>query len=122
MDTAYVDAGGVAKLTAANAYADIGGSAIRNDMAAGDASTLASANALADGGDAPPTLKEWKAYADRRAASTLQSANARTDQNFTVWNDAFDQFQQLTDRGSFVLGASFASGESPAGAGFGFEL
>lgn len=30
--------------------------------------------------------------------------------------------KRLGDRGSFSIGASFASGESSAGAGFGFDL
>ncbi len=58
---------------------------------------LATSNAYADAGDAV-TLTASKTYTDTQAASTLQSANAYTDQKFVAWNDAFDQFQQQTDR------------------------
>lgn len=166
---------------ASNDYTDTRETAIRSDMAAADADTLASANAHADAGD-DATLTASKAYADTRTTSTLTAANAYTDQKFAAWNDRFTQMQQqidhrfaqtdrridrigamgsamtqmavnaaisnsprgrvaigvgaqggqgavsigygkrIGDRGSFSVGASFGSGESSAGAGFGFDL
>lgn len=79
-----MDAGDAATLAAANAYAD-----------AGDAATLTAANTHADAGDAA-TLTESKTYTDTKTTQTLQSANAYTDSKFAAWNDSFTQFQQQT--------------------------
>lgn len=65
----------------ANTYTDARETAIRADMGAGDADTLASS----------------KSYTDARSAQTLQSANAYTDQQFAAWNDSFAQYQQQVD-------------------------
>jgi hypothetical protein len=65
----------------ANTYTDTRETAIRADMSAGDADTLASS----------------KSYTDARSAQTLQSANAYTDQQFAAWNDSFVQYQQQVD-------------------------
>lgn len=66
----------------ANTYTDARETAIRADMSAADADTLASS----------------KSYTDARSAQTLQSANAYTDQRFAAWNDSFAQYQQQVDQ------------------------
>ncbi len=77
----------------AGASVDMGGNRVQNvaagtagtdavnldQMQAGDAATLGSANAYADAGDAR-TLRAAQGYADAGDARTLQSANQYTDQ------------------------------------------
>jgi hypothetical protein len=93
-DTALAAANNAA--TVAKDYTDTRETAVRADMAAGDATTLASANAHADAGDAA-TLAESQAYTDTSAAQTLSSANAYTDSRFAAWNDTLDQYHQQMD-------------------------
>ncbi|QNN47997.1 YadA-like family protein [Thermomonas brevis] len=78
-DTALAAAGNA--ITTANTYTDTRETAIRADMTAGDAATLASS----------------KTYTDTRSAQTLASANAYTDSKFAAWNDTFTQYQQQVD-------------------------
>ena len=78
----YADVGDAATLQSANAYADTRETAIRTDMANGDAATLTAS----------------RSYTDTKSVQTLASANAYTDNKFAVWNDAFIQYQQQVDR------------------------
>lgn len=69
-------------------------------MQAGDAATLTSAQDYADAGDAT-TLASANTYTDNTATETLTSANAYTDQRFaemTGLSDSFETFRNETDR------------------------
>jgi hypothetical protein len=72
-------------LTSANAYTDTKVTAEATARIAGDAATLASANAHADAGDVA-TLSSANAHADAGDVSTLSSANSYT--NTAVTNEA----------------------------------
>ena len=72
------DAGDATTLGAANDYTDSRETAIREDMSAGDAATLTSAQEHADAGDAT-TLDAAETHADAGDAATLATANAYTD-------------------------------------------
>lgn len=82
-----MNAGNAATLTTAQAYADAGDAATLTTAQgyadAGDAATLATAQAYADSGDAA-TLTTAQAYADTGDAATLQSANAYSDSRATA--------------------------------------
>ena len=78
-NTALAAAGNA--ITVANDYTDTRETAIRTDMAAGDAATLVSS----------------MTYTDTKSAQTLASANAYTDSKLAAWNDSFTQYQQQVD-------------------------
>ena len=85
-DQQIANASGVA-LDAANDYTDTRETAIRTDMAAGDAQTLADAKAHADAGDAT-TLQSANTYTDQKVTSAtgaaVETANAYTDSREAV--------------------------------------
>lgn len=62
----------------------------KGQMDAGDAATLASANAAA-------TLTASKTYTDTKINGAVSTANAYTDSKIAAWNDNFSQYQQTVD-------------------------
>src|SRR5690606_41299924 len=91
------EAGDATTLADANAHADAGDVATLADANAytdtSAAQTLAAANTHADAGDAQ-TLATSRSYTDQRSASTLSAANAYTDARFAAWNQDFSDFRQ----------------------------
>jgi hypothetical protein len=137
---AHADAGDASTLTASKAYADTK-----------SASTLGSANAYTDQKFAAwnDTFTQYQQQVDRRFAQTdkridqigaMGSAMTHMAVNAANGNSAKGRIaigvgtqgsqgavsigygKRLGDRGSFSLGASFSSGESSVGGGFGFDL
>jgi autotransporter adhesin len=66
-------------------------------MQAGDAATLDSAQDYADAGDAD-TLASANEYTDNTATETLTADNAYTDSRMTSWDDRFDSMRQEVDQ------------------------
>src|SRR5690606_29379944 len=137
---AHADAGDAATLTSAQAYAD-----------AGDAATLSSANAYTDQKFAAwnDSFDQFQQQTDQRFAQTdrridkigaMGAAMTQMAVNAAIGGSprgrvaigvgtqggqgavSIGYGKRIGDRGSFSVGASFASGESSAGAGFGFDL
>ncbi len=136
---------------AANTYTDTREAAIRSDMTAGDAATLASAKSYTDQRFVAwnDTFSQYQQQVDRRFAQTdqridrvgaMSTAMTQMAVNAAMSNSPRGRIaigvgaqggqgavsigygRRLGDRGSFSLGASFAHGESSVGGGFGIDL
>ncbi|MDQ2703196.1 MAG: YadA-like family protein [Pseudomonadota bacterium] len=78
-DTALATAG--AAVDTANDYTDTREAAVRDDMAAADAETLATS----------------RTYADTRSSAAVNTANAYTDSRMAAWNETLDLYRQEVD-------------------------
>ena len=148
-DTALTAAGNA--VTTANTYTDTREAAIRTDMSAGDAATLASSKAYTDQRFAAwnDTFTQYQHQVDARFAQTdtrinrigaMGTAMTQMAVNAAIGASPRGRLavgvgtqggqgaisigygRRVGSTGSFSIGASFASGESSVGAGFGIDL
>lgn len=148
-DTALAAAGSA--LTDAKDYTDTRETAIRSDMTAGDAATLASSKAYTDQRFAAwnDTFTQYQHQVDARFAQTdtrinrigaMGTAMTQMAVNAAIGTSPNGRLavglgtqggqgaisigygRRVGSTGSFSIGASFASGESSVGAGFGIDL